>query len=67
MVREEPVLSGSLAVRKIGGTWQEECWVRTIKVLGVERIIHMTVVLTFCVTGSTDGLEAESLEQCGTV
>ena len=28
---------------------------------------HMTVVLTFCVIGSTDGLEAESLEQCGTV
>ena len=40
-VREEPVLSGSLAVRKIGGTWQEECWVRTIKFLGVDKN-HMT-------------------------
>jgi len=26
--REEPVLSGSLAVRKVGGKWQEECWVQ---------------------------------------
>ena len=64
LVREEPVLSGSLAVRKVGGKWQEECWVRIT--FGIEEITWLQLQ-TFCIEGSTDGLEAESVEQCGTI
>ena len=64
MVREEPVLSGSLAVRKVGGKWQEECWVRMI--FGMEKITWLCFQ-TFCIEGSTDGLETEPVEQCGII
>ena len=73
LVREEPVLSGSLAVRKVGGKWQEECWV-SVK-LGKVSITPFVIdsfpfmyaaVPTFCSPGPTDGLEVEPVEQCGT-
>ena len=64
LVREEPVLSGSLAVRKIGGTWQEECWVRTIN---ASWVLSWRKSYDCSSTGSTDGLEAELVEQCGIV
>ena len=64
LVREEPVLSGSLAVRKVGGKWQEECWVRII--FWIEKITWLQPQ-TFCIEGSTYGLETEPVEQCGTI
>ena len=63
LVREEPVLSGSLAVRKVGGKWQEECWVR---IFGIGKITWLQLQ-TFCIEGSTDGLEAQPVEQCGII
>ena len=53
LLREEPVLSGSLAVRKVGGTWQEECWV---------RIGFISSSISTDAVGSADGLEIELVE-----